>query len=71
MQEPYLRVVLISTLALDVVLVVQVLALLSGVVLCLLTVDEVHALGLSELVDLSTGEANEELLGELVRDGLS
>jgi len=46
-----------------------------GVVLSIalgtLTVKEVLALGLSEFVDLSTGEASEELLGELVRDRLA
>ena len=42
-----------------------------GVVLGLLTINEVHALGLGELVDLSTGETSEELLGELVGDGFA
>lgn len=71
MDRLYLRVVLISALALDVVLIVHVLDLLLGVVLGLLTVDEVHAFSLGELVDLSAGKANEELLGELVGDGLA
>jgi len=31
----------------------------------------VHALGLSELVDLSTGETSKKLLGELVADWLA
>jgi len=59
-------VVLISTLVLDVVLIIQVLSILLGVSLGLLTVDEVHSLGLSELVDFSTGDTDEEFLGELV-----
>jgi hypothetical protein len=66
-----LRVVLVSALAALVVLLVQVLSVLLGVVLGLLAVDEVKALGLGQLVDLSAGEANEELLGELVGDGLA
>jgi hypothetical protein len=66
-----LRIVLIGTVSLDVVLVVHVLNVLPGVVLGLLTVDKVHSLGLGELVNLSTGEADEELLGELVGDWLS
>lgn len=40
-------------------------------VLGLLFVDIVKALGLDELVDLSTGEGSNELLGELVVDGLA
>jgi hypothetical protein len=54
-----------------IVAVVQVLDILLGVVLGLLAVDEVHALGLSQLVNLSTGETDEELLGELMGDRLS
>lgn len=52
-------------------LVVHVLNVLLGVVLGLLTVDEVHALGLGQLVNLSTGKANEHLLGELMGDWLA
>jgi hypothetical protein len=37
----------------------------------LLTVDVVGTLGLGELVDLTTDDAGEELLGELVVDGLA
>lgn len=54
-----------------VVLVVHALDLLLGVVLGLLTVDEVHALGLSQLVNLSTGKTDEHLLGELMGDRLA
>jgi hypothetical protein len=52
-------------------LVVQVLNILLGVVLSLLAVNEVQALGLGELVDLSTGNTNKELLGELMGDWLA
>ena len=52
-------------------LVVHVLNVLLGVVFGLLTVDEVHALGLGQLVNLSTGKTNEHLLGELMGDWLA
>lgn len=52
-------------------LVVETLGVLLGLVLGLLFVDVVKALGLDELVDLSTGEGSDELLGELVVDGLA
>lgn len=54
-----------------VLLVVRLLSLLSGVVLGLFSVKEVEALSLEELVDLSTGETGEELLGELVAWGFA
>jgi hypothetical protein len=53
------------------VAVVHALDLLLGVVLGLLAVDEVHTLGLGQLVNLSTSETDKELLGELMGDGLS
>jgi hypothetical protein len=53
------------------VAVVHALDLLLGMVLGLLAVDEVHALGLGQLVNLSTSETDKELLGELMGDGLS
>jgi hypothetical protein len=56
---------------LAVVLVVELLGVLLGLVLGLLAVEEVLALGLGEAVDFTTGEASEELLGELVGDGLA
>jgi hypothetical protein len=62
---------LISTLSLDIVLIIHALDVALGVVLGLLTVDEVHSLGLGELIDLSTGDTDEELLGELVGDWLA
>jgi hypothetical protein len=55
----------------DVVLVIEVLGVLLGMVLSLLAVDEVETLGLDQLVDLSTSEPDEELLGELMADGLA
>lgn len=61
----------IVLVVLTVVVVVHALSILLGLVLGLLAVGEVHALGFGELVDLSTGDASEKLLGELVRDGLA
>lgn len=54
-----------------VVFFVHLFGVLLGGVLGTLTVDEVLALGLSELVDLSGSEASKELLGEGVLDGLT
>lgn len=58
-------------MALDVVVVVQVLDVLLGLVLSTLLVVEVHALGFGETVDLGTNETYQGLLGELVRYGLA
>ena len=49
---------MISTLVLDVVLIIHALGVLLGVVLGLLTVDEVHPLGLCESVDFSTRDTD-------------
>ncbi len=65
------RIILISTLSINIVLIIHVLNIFLGVVLSLLTVDEIHSLGLGEFVDLRTGNTDEELLGELVRNWLS
>jgi hypothetical protein len=65
------RVVVISTMALDIMLVVHLFSVRLCVALRFLLVEEVLALGLDELVDLSTGEASEELLGKLMRDRLA
>jgi len=54
-----------------VVLVIHIFNVLLGVVLGLLTVDKVHALGLGQLINLSTGKTNEHLLGELMGDWLA
>lgn len=70
-RESNLRVISISTLVTDVVLIVHMLSVLLGVTLCLLTVDEVHTLRLSELVNLSTSDTDEKFLGELVGDRLA
>ena len=51
--------------------IVESLSVLLGLVLGLLSVDVVKTLGLAELVDLSAGERGNELLGELVVDGLA
>ena len=51
--------------------IVESLRVLLGLVLGLLSVDVVKTLGLAELVDLSAGERGNELLGELVVDGLA
>lgn len=56
---------------LAIVLVIHVLNVLLGVVLGLLPVDEIHALGLGQLVNLSTGETDKHLLGKLMGDGLA
>lgn len=60
-------VLLLST----VVVIVHGLSVLLGSVLGALLVDEVHTLGLSELVNLSTGNTGEELLSEGVGDWLA
>lgn len=52
-------------------LVVHILYLLLGVVLGLLTIKKIHTFSLGELIDLSTGDANEKLLGKLVGDCLA
>lgn len=52
-------------------LVVELLGVLLGLVLGLLSVDVVKTLGLAELVDLSASERGDELLGELVVDRLA
>jgi hypothetical protein len=59
-------IVLIRTVVVDVVLIVHALCILLCLALCLLPVEPVLALGLGELVDLSTGESSEQLLCELV-----
>jgi len=62
------RVVLVLV---TVVLVVELLGVAPGVTLGLLAVNVVGTLGLGETVDLTAGEASEELLGEAVRDSLA
>lgn len=65
------RVVLLGTVALNVVLIVHVLSVLLSVVVGLDLVGLVETLGLSELVDLGTGETGEDLLGGGVGDVLA
>lgn len=55
----------------SIVLVVQLMALLLGLVMRTLLVVKIHALRLGEAVDLSASKTCEELLGELVRDRLA
>lgn len=64
-------VVLARTVTLDVVVVVHVVCVLLRVVLGLDLVGLVHTLGLSELVDLGTSKASQDLLGGGVVDGLA
>ena len=61
-------IVLIGAL---IVLIIHVLSMLSSTLLCLIRVILVHALGLGELVNLTSNEASEKLLGELMGDCLS
>jgi hypothetical protein len=56
---------------LAVLLVVELLGVLLGLALGLLAVDEIGALGLGKAVDLTTGEAGEELFCEAVGHGLA
>jgi hypothetical protein len=66
------RVGLVSlVVAALVTLLVHVVGVLLGVVLGLLTVNPVHTLGLGELVDLTSDQAGDELLGERVVDFLA
>jgi hypothetical protein len=66
--KEYSRIILVL---LAIVLVIHVLNILLGVVLGLLPVDEIHALGLGQLVNLSTSETDKHLLGKLMGDGLA
>jgi len=64
-----LWVVLVTLVA--VVLIIHVHSVLLSLALSLLPVKPVLTLGLRELIDLSSSEASEEFLGELVRNGLA
>lgn len=65
------RVVLLGAVALDVVVVIHGLGVLLGVVMGLDLVGLVQALGLGELVNLSTDETGDRLLRECVLDRLA
>lgn len=65
------EVVLIRTVAPDVVVVVQVLRVLLSVVMGLDLVGLVKTLGLGESVDLRANDTDEELLGGTVADVLA
>lgn len=64
-------VILLSTVATDVVLVVHFVGVPLGVLLGLDLVDLVHALCLGELVNLGADKAGNGLLGEGVTDRLA
>lgn len=66
-----LRIILISTLSPNIVLIIHMLDVLPRVVLRLLAINVIQTLGLEELVDLSSCNTDEEFLGELVGDGLA
>lgn len=65
------RVVLVCTVATDVVLIVHLVGILLGVLSGTDLVDLIHAFSLSELVDLSTNETSDGFLGEGVANGLA
>ena len=65
------RVILISILSANIVLVVHAFGILSRVALGLFLVDIVQPFSFDELINLSTSNANKELLSELVRDWLA
>lgn len=66
-----LRIVLIGTMSALIMLLVEMLGVLLRMALCLFAIDVVQALCLDKLVDLGARNADEELLGELVGDGLA
>lgn len=64
-------IVLVCTLAMDVVLIVHMLRRLFSMAAGFDRVVLVHSLGLRKLVDLTANKASEEFLGERVRDGFA
>ena len=70
MRAVVVGVVFITTTT-GVVVIVHVFGILLGVLVGADLVDLIHTLGLGELVDLSTDEANKGLLGESVLDRLA
>jgi hypothetical protein len=66
-----LRIILISPLSADIVLIIHMFDILPRMALRLLLVNVIQALGLEELVDLSARNADEKFLGELMGNGLS
>ena len=52
-------------------LVVQLISALTSLMLRTLAVDVIRALGLGQLVNLAARNAGQQLLGELVGDGLA
>jgi hypothetical protein len=66
-----LRIILIGTLSSNIMLIIHMLGILLRMALCLLAINVIQALGLDELVDFGTSNANEEFFGELVGDCLA
>lgn len=66
-----LRIVLISILASNIMLIIHVLNILLSMMLRFLAVNPIHSLCLCQFIDLCTCDTNKELLGKLVRNGLS
>jgi hypothetical protein len=62
---------LIGTVSANIVLIVEMLHILLRMALRLLAVNIIQALRLDELVDFGACEADEQLLGELVGNGLA
>jgi hypothetical protein len=58
-------------LSTDIVLIIHILDIVSGMSFGLLSINVIQTLGLSELVDFSTGNTSEEFLGELMGDWLA
>jgi hypothetical protein len=66
-----LRIILIGTLSSNIMLIIHMLGILLRMALRLLAINVIQALGLDELVDFGTSNANEEFFGELVGDCLA
>lgn len=66
-----IRVVLVRTLALNVVLIVHPLSTPSSIVFGAFAIPHVLTLGLSELVDFRTSQAGKHLFRELMLNGLA
>ncbi len=64
----YSRIILIIS---SILLIIHILNLFLGVMFGLLLVDPVHALRLSQLIDFTADESDEELLRELMGDRLA
>lgn len=65
------RVVLVGTLAIDVVFIIHLLRALLGMLVSLMTIPRIFTLGLGQLVNFPTHKASKKLFGECVGDGLA